>query len=268
MIVKNAIATIGMMLIVLPMGASESRPVGNTYAIIISGIGKDPEDRLARDQVIRDFRGYLLDKASVKPDRLVVLAPDARAPDASTAEGIKGAIDAFASTASPADRFILYYIGQANAVGGVLRFNLPGPDATHEDLATWLAGVKAGTQLLVLDCPCAAMAARALAHPGRVVLFASSEKQAHAPRFGLHFVPALTQAESDTNHDGAVSVLEAFTAAARGIEQWYRQMQLLPTETPCLEDDGDGRPGERPWRYEQEGGDGRLAAEWILAPKV
>ncbi len=268
MIAGIAVVTVEMLLIILPTAVSGSPPAGDTYAIIIMGIGKDPQDRLARDQVIRDFRGYLLDKASVRPERLVVLLPDANGPSVSTAKGIEDAVDAIASTAGPADRFILYYIGQANAVGDGLRFNLPGPDVTQEDLAKWLAGVKADTQLVVLDCPCAAMAAKALVRRGRVLLLASTETQAHAPRFGLHFVPALTRAENDTNHDGAVSVLEAFTAAARGIEQWYQQRQILPTETPCLEDDGDGRPGERPWRYEQDGGDGRLAAELSLAPGV
>jgi hypothetical protein len=213
---------------------------------------------------VDDLHTYLLEKAQVKPNRLVVLVPDANAASASTAVRIKGTISAFAAAMTPADRFLLYYIGQANAVGDTLRFNLPGPDVTHEDLAKMLAVVKAGTQLVVLDCPYAGMAARVLTRPGRTLLLGSTEEQACAPRFGLHFVPALSGTQSDTNHDGRISVLEAFTAAAREIEQWYQQMQLLPTETPGIEDNGDGMPSERPWRYEQDGGDGRAAAEWVL----
>jgi hypothetical protein len=185
-------------------------------------------------------------------------------PDVSTAKEIHRIVEAFAQRARGADRFLFYYIGQANAVGGALRFNLPGPDVTQDDLAGWLAGVKAQTQLVVLDCPCAAVAAKALARPGRVVVLASTETQVHGPRFSLHFVPALAREQNDTNRDGRVCVLEAFTAAAREIEQWYRQMQLLPTETPCIEDDGDGQPSERPWRHRQDGGDGRAAAEFFL----
>jgi hypothetical protein len=250
-----------MLSISLAAVASEGRPAGHTYAILISGIGKDLEDLTARERAVNDLRAYLQEKASVKPDRLVVLSSRA-----STAEKIKSAIGAFASAGTPADRFILYYIGQANAVGDSLRLNLPGRDATQGDLAQWLAGVKATTQLIVLDCPYAAKAAKALARPGRVVVFATTEEQAYAPRLGLHFIPALARPESDANQDGRVSVLEAFTVTAREIEKWYQQMQLLPTETPCLEDNGDGRPAERPWRYEQDGGDGRLATGLFLAP--
>ena len=264
MIAKTGIVAAWMMLIALTTATSESRPAGDTYALIVSGIGKDPEDRLVRDQIVRDFRGYLLDKAGVKPDRLAVLALGADAAGTSTADRIAETIRAYATAMSRADRLILYYTGQANAVVGSLRFNLPGPDITQKDLAKWLAPVRAGTQLVVLDCPYAAVGAKAFAHRGRVVVLASTEKQAYATRFGLHFVPALARPESDTNHDGAVSVLEAFTAAAREIEQWYQQKQLLPTETASMDDNGDGKPSERPWRYDQDGGDGGSAAKLIL----
>jgi hypothetical protein len=264
MVVKIATVIVSMAFVTARAAASEAPPRGDTYALIVSGISKDPEDRLARDQVVRDFRTYLLEKASVRPNRLTVLVPEADAAGTSTADTIRETIRTYASATTQADRLVLYYAGQANAVAGSLRFNLPGPDITQEDLAKWLAGVKANTQLVVLDCPCAAVAAKALARPGRAVVLASTEQQPHATRFGLHFVPALARAESDTDHDGSVSVLEAFTAAAREIELWYQDRQLLPTETPCMEDNGDGRPAERPWRYEQDGGDGRLAAGLVL----
>jgi len=259
MIVQVMIAAIAMS----ALSAADSRPQGDTYAILVSGIGRDPEDLIARGQAVSELRTYLSEKALVKPERLVVLSPDV-----STANEIRHAVEGFASAARDIDRFVFYYIGQANAAGGSLRLNLSGPDITQDDLAGWLAGVKAGTQLVVLDCPCAAVAAKALVRPGRVTVLAAMEAQVFGPRFSQHFIPALAKSENDTNHDGRVSVLEAFAAAAREIEQWYQENQLLPTETPCIEDDGDGRPSERPWRYQQDGGDGRLAAEFVLAPGV
>jgi len=253
--------------IAAPTTDSSTPPPGDTYAVIVCGIGKDTEDRLARDQVARDFCAYLLERASVKPNQVTVLVPDADAVGAATGDRIAEIIRVYASTMTPADRFVFYYAGQANAIGDSLRFNLPGPDITQADLAKWFAGLKAQTQLVLLDCPYAAVAAKAFARPGRVVVLASSEQQAYGTRFGQHFVPALARAESDTDHDGCVSVLEAFTAAAREIEKWYQDRQLLPTETPSIEDNGDGRPSERPWRYEQDGGDGRLAGQLVLMPR-
>ncbi len=257
-------------ILILFVGAGAAqRATGGTCALIVSGIAKDPGERAAEDRVVNELRAFLLERAGVEPNRLVVLVPeDSSCRDwagLSTADNIGHAVEALAA-AAPQDRFVFYYIGQANAVAGKLRFNLPGPDVTNEDLASWLAGVKARRQLVILDCPCAAVAVKGLSGPSRVIVCASMEKQAYGTRFGAHFVPALARAENDSNHDGRISLLEAFAAAAREIEQWYAQRQLLPTETPCLEDNGDGVPSERPWRYETNGGDGRRAAGWFLTP--
>jgi len=257
---------------------------GDTYAFIVSGISKDRQDSVAKAAAVGDLRKYLLEEAAVRPQRLTVLVPPRQAADPSgkqnqdntpTAENIKTAVDALASVIKPADRFIFYYIGQANAVGssrrsepepgGKLRFNLLGPDITHEQLAHWLAGVKVNTQLVVLDCPCAALAAKAMAGRGRFVVCAAEATQAYGTTFSSHFVPALAQSQSDANSDGRVSLLEAFAAAAKQIDQWYRQRQLLPTETPSLEDDGDGIPSERPWRYKLDARDGRNASQFFVA---
>jgi len=277
MAVRTHIVCCAMLPVVLCMlcGANgeESTP-GHTYALLVSGICKDPNERLVKDRVINDLRAYLRDKVGLDPQRLAVLvsdnSPSPESAGASSANNLKKAIKVFASGIRPADRFIFYYIGQANIVAETqnlashLRLNLPGPDITPKDLAAWLAAIKADTQTIILDCPCAAVAAKALAGRGRIILCASNENQAYGTRFGVHFVPALSRAGNDANHDGKVSILEAFTAAAREIEQWYREKQLLHTETPCLEDNGDGVPSERPWRYEQDGGDGRRAAESFL----
>jgi hypothetical protein len=249
--------------------SGEPSPAGHTYALVVSGISKDPNERAAKERIVNDLRAYLLNQGAVEPGRLTVLIPDNASSSASTqrstSDNIRKVIESYASTIGPADRFLLFYTGQANAVAGELRFNLPGPDIAQAELATWLHAVKSTRQLVVLDCPCAAGAAKALARRGRVILCAAHEDQPYATRFGAHFVPALARAQADMNHDDRVSVLEAFTAAAREIEQWYQHGQLLQTETPCLEDDGDGVPSERPWRFEQDRADGQRAAEFFLA---
>lgn len=235
---------------------------GRTYALIVNGISKDPKDAAVRQRIVEQVRHYLLGQAAVDPSRLVVLGDRQ---SQATAEAVTEVMNAFASTATGRDRFVLYYAGQANAVAGTLRLNLPGPDVTGADVARLLDLVQAESQLIVLDCPCAALAARALTGPGRVVVCASTPAQAYSTRFGLHFVPALARPENDADADGKVSVLEAFTTAAREIEQWYRDRGVLVTETPCLEDNGDGIASERPWRYALEATDGLAASRLVLA---
>jgi hypothetical protein len=237
-----------------------SRPL--TTVLIVSGIGKDPNDQATRSQAVSDLRGYLLEHMNIDPQRLLILEADK--PDTPTASQIARTVDTLAAAIRSDDRFIFYYLGQANAVGGDLRFNLPGPDITQKELADRLNAIKAGTRLIVLDCPCAALAAKALTGPNRIIVCASTAAQTYGTQFTPHFVRALAQSQTDANSDGKVSLLEAFTATAREIEQWYRQKGLLPTETPCLEDDGDGTPSVRPWKYGTEGGDGLRASTFLL----
>jgi hypothetical protein len=223
---------------------------GETFAVVVGGISKDANDRAAQDKTLADLQKYLSTRAkSVQA--------------ASTASSVKDAFDKLAAAAGPQDRLVFWYVGQANAVGGKLRFNLPGPDITHEDLAALLARIKAGTILVVLDCPNAAMAVKMLSSPGRVIVCASTQDQSYGTQFSRHFVPALLASESDADKDGRVSILEAFAAAARRIEQWYRDKQILPTETPCLDDNGDGTASERPWSR-AESADGVVASKLFL----
>ncbi len=249
---------IAILLLLTASGLARAN-AGDTYALVINGISKEPEDRLGKDRVLESLRQYLLTDAQVDPARLTVLTADDAA-----ADNIAKAMSALMSTVGPQDKFVFYYMGQANAVTGRLRLNLPGPDVTGEDVAGGLSRIRAKTQLIVLDCPCAALAAKTLAGSGRIVVCATTEVQVHSTRFGLHFVRALTQPQSDTDADGRISVLEAFTAAARQIEQWYRDRELLSTETPCLDDNGDGIPSERPWRHSVESVDGSAASKYFL----
>ncbi len=243
----------------------------NTHALIVTGINKNAQDRQTKDKAVTDLRDFLLNKASIKRDRVTVLGNSrtlARRPsDVSTAENLKKQIDAFAAAVNPADRFIFYYVGQANVVADKLRLNLPGPDVTGEQLAKWLSPIKASSILIVLDCPGAGVAVKALAGQGRIVVAGCTAEQHYSTRFSEYFVPALDENESDTDGDGKVSLLEAFTSASRQVDDFYRGEGLLKTETPVLEDNGDGEPNDKPWRFKQDKSDGAAASKFFLASK-
>jgi len=242
---------------------------GHTYVLLVQGISRDPADRREKEQALHALRGFWLARAGVDPRRLVMLqtsAASSKAQDTEpTAHNLRRALEAFASRIQPQDRFNCHYLGQANAVGGALRLNLPGPDITDTELADWLRGIPANRQFIVLDCPCAGLAARTLTAEGRILVCAATAKQAYATRFTSALVQVLGRPATDLDGDGKLSLLEAFTATAREIEAYYRRQQILATETPSLEDNGDGVASEQPWRYQTEPGDGAGAAAFVLA---
>jgi len=241
----------------------------NTYALIISGINKDPKERLAKNKTVTNLRSFFLNHAKLKPARLSVLVADksfvGKGSKTSNAENLKKTIKSLAATVQPEDRFIFYYVGQANIVAGKLRLNLPGPDITHEQLAEWINQIRASSMLLVLDCPGAGMAVKALTGQGRIVIGACTAEQHYSTRFSEYFVPSLLDSKSDTDSDGKVSLLEAFTFSSKQLDDWYFRQLFLQTETPVLEDNADGFPSRQPWRYKQDNTDGRKASKFFLS---
>jgi len=248
---------------------SEPTKGGKTYVLIVGGINKDPKDRRVKDRAVTDLRRFLLDDAGIKPERLGVLADREstvrNGSKISTAENLKEQMNKFAAAVNPADRFIFYYVGQANVVAGELRLNLRGVDVTHEKLAEWIDWIKASSMLIVLDCPGAGLAVKAVAAKGRIIIGACTAEQHYSTKFSEYFVPAILDEKTDADSDGRISLLEAFTSACRDLDDFYRRQSLLTTETPVLEDNGDGTASRQPWRYEQNKTDGLAASKFFFS---
>ena len=250
---------------------SDSKPTEkqSTYVLIIGGINRDPNERQVKDKAVVNLRKFFLDNAKVESKRLRVLVDKnssvRKGSKISTAENLKKTMDSLAATIKPTDRFIFYYMGQANVVVETLRLNLPGKDITHKQLGKWIEQIKTSSILIVLDCPGAGLAAKAMTGEGRIVICASKADQRYSTRFSEYFVPALVDNENDTDDDGKVSLLEAFTSASKKLDDFYRQRYLLTTETPVLEDNGDGVASQQPWRYKQNKKDGLAASKFFFS---
>jgi hypothetical protein len=244
---------------------------GQMYVMIVGGIIKEPAEQRAKDAVISNLHSYFLKSCKVKPDHMSVFGDksssihsDSRT---STAKNLKRAMEGLSGHIRDTDRFVFYYVGQANVVAKKLRLNLPGQDITHEQLAHWLKAITASSILIVLDCPAAGLAIKDLAAKGRTIIAGCTDQQHYSTRFGEYFVPALTDSSSDTDGDSRVSLLEAFTLVSKQLDEWYRQRHLLRTETPLLEDNTDGIPSPQPWKYRQSGEDGLIASQFFLSPE-
>lgn len=250
--------------------ASDTKPTQSqkTYALIVSGINKNPKEQQAKDNAIINLRNFLLNHGGIQPDQLGVLVSydsPIKGSKISTAENLQKKMNSFINAIRPSDRFIFYYVGQANVVTETLRLNLPGKDITHEQLAIWIKEIKASSILIVLDCPGAGLAVKSLTGKNRIIIGASTDEERYSTQFSQYFIPALTDLQSDTDSNRKISVLEAFTFAARQLDDSYRQQNLLQTETPILEDNADGVASLQPWRYREDHTDGLAASTCFLS---
>ncbi|TVP99272.1 MAG: hypothetical protein EA381_10280 [Planctomycetaceae bacterium] len=170
----------------------------------------------------------------------------------------------------------LILLGHGTFGQNIAKFNLRGPDVSGDDLAGWVRDIR--RPLVVI----AAFSAsgpfiNALSGENRVIVTATqSGIEQNYARFGEYVSAAILDPHSDLDHDGEVSVLEAFLAGAAGVRRFYQTSGRLLTENALLDDnaDGLGTPATafRGTRAVAKTGDptrsldGGLAAKITLAP--
>ncbi|MBI5093379.1 MAG: hypothetical protein HZB26_13185 [Candidatus Hydrogenedentes bacterium] len=244
--------------------------------VIIDGVNKDPEEIRSKDKNVMRLARYFRDTIGVPAQSLFVLTQAdsfvGERTGASDAATIKSVLTALAKQPSKGTT-IIYYTGQANLVGDQLRFNIPGPDITHEEFGALIKAFGEAPLCVVLDCPGAGHAVKALAGPNRIVVCAARSDQPTSTRFSDYFVPALTDTKADINGDGHISLLEAFQLTVQQIDAAFRDRSLMKSETALLDDNGDGVPSQRPWVSGEEEKDGEWASRlytdtWKMAATI
>jgi hypothetical protein len=180
----------------------------------------------------------------------------------STREAVEKAFTDLATRSSPGESVLIVLIGHGSAEGGEARFNLPGPDFTARDyqrLLEKLPGRKIG---FVNTASASGAFLDALSAAGRVIVTATrSGMEKNETVFAGHLATAYAGDGADTDKDNKVSLLEAYTFAAREVERWYNEQNRLLTEHAQLDDDGDGKGVAKP---DGRAGDGLVArALWL-----
>ena len=258
---------------------------GKNYVIVVSGINKDPDERQRKTRTVVRLHRYFTEHMKLGANHLKLLIDrNSFVPvrgEASTAANLRAALRQVSGRIGPGDRLIFYYVGQANIVGEQLRFNLPGPDITQLDLGQWLDEAipptygesddtgdpnwgHLGKHIIIIDCPGAGLALEVIRGGNRIVVCGARSDQPYSTRFSDFFVPALSEPLNDIDTDGRISLLEAFQTAVKQTDDLYLEQDLLKTENALLDDNGDGVPSQQPWRFREDGNDGRAAAACFL----
>lgn len=149
--------------------------------------------------------------------------------------------------AKPSGELWLVFIGHGTFDGRSAKFNLRGPDISAGELASVLKPCR--RPLVVIQCASASGPfLKALSGPGRVIITATrSGYEDNATRFGGYLARAIADPAADLDKDGQTSLLEAFLAASRQVEQFYKEQGRLMTEHALLDDNGDGLGTPADW---------------------
>ena len=180
----------------------------------------------------------------------------------STREAVQKAFADLATRSRPGDNVLIVLIGHGSAAAGTARFNLPGPDLTAVEYQKLLEPLTARKIGFVNTASASGAFVAPLSAPGRTLVTATrSGNEGNETVFARFFVDAYTGAGADTDKDNKVSLLEAYTFAAREVERWYGEQNRLLTEHAQLDDDGDGKGAAKP---DGRTGDGMVARTLVL----
>lgn len=235
-----------------------------SHVLIVTGTAGEPRFAAAFSASARTIREAARGSGSVHAANVRILSGSASMGDAdgrATRESLQAELQALAGRSSVGDGVTIILIGHGSA-GEAPRFNLTGPDVDANEFALWLRPLEGRRQTVVIAASASGDWIPALAAPGRVVISATRTAfERNESIFHSFFAEAFKDAAGDADHDGRVSMLEAFQFANREVERSYEADGRLRTENAVLDDVGDGKGSSTP----SIGDDyGRLAARVFL----
>ena len=246
-------AKILLTLIILPIfGATAAQ--ANTWYVTIAGLGGEPEYEVR-------FAGWAADL-----DKSLRAIPGAQVNTYSGKQATKGtlrkAFTEFATKVKPEDNFAVILIGHGTFDGNEYKLNIPGPDISATELASWLDKIPATRQLVVNTTSAAGASVSALQKANRTIIAATRNgTEKNATLFARYFVEAFRDPGADTDKNETMSALEAFKYADQKTVKFYETQKRLATEHAVLEDTGKGEAVRAP---SAENGKGLTAARFPL----
>lgn len=198
-------------------------------AVVVNGLGGEEQYTDAFTEQAQQV-GDAFATLSSDQDAVVVL-------DAPRRESFLDAVEQAA--AEEVGLFALVLIGHGSNDSRSFRFNLPGPDATTEDLVAALATVKASRQLVVVATSASGALLDTLAQPGRVVVTATrSGAETNLVRFPQFFAKALAGTDADLDRNEILTLAEAWRYTTTAVDEYYENESLLASEHAELRGEG------------------------------
>lgn len=212
-----------------------------THVMIVAGLSGAPNFKAAFNTAIMATRTAARERWGVSDSSLIVLTedslPTALSQARSTRENIASGFLRLSRRVQPGDVLLVLLLGHGSGEGPGSKVNLPGPDATAAEYASWIAPFAQQQVVFVNAATGSGDFVPVLAKPGRVIITATrtAMEKNESEFFGV-FARALNSDEADADKDGRLSVLEAFRYARAEVAKSYERSNRLLTEHAVLSD--------------------------------
>lgn len=166
-----------------------------------------------------------------------------------TREELEKSVMALGAKLQADDAMWVIVVGHSHYDGKHSWLNLPGPDIQQTDFAKLFADLTAREQVFFITTPTSGYYVKPLSAKGRVVITATETdwetNETEFPHELARVLSAPPEAkEFDIDQDGAITLFDLYVTVVRNLAQSYLERELLATEHPLLDDNGDGRGTE------------------------
>ncbi len=166
-----------------------------------------------------------------------------------TREGLERSTARLREKLRPEDTLWVIVLGHSHYDGKHSWLNLPGPDIQQTEFAKLFADLTAREQVFFITTPTSGYYIKPLSAKGRVVITATEvDWETNETEFPHELARVLSSPpeakEFDIDQDGTISLFDLYVTVARNLAQSYLERELLATEHPLLDDNGDGRGTE------------------------
>ena len=240
----RAVINVALALLLL-IAAGRTAWAQDAHLLVVTGVSGDDEHA----QAFHRWALIIINAAKSKdgvPDANITYLGERTETDPahirarSTKENVESAVGTIAAKAKPDDSVIVVLIGHGTFDGKNASFNLPGPDLTVADWDKLLGKLAKQRVAFANTAPASGAFLPAIAGPGRTIVTATKTGgERNETRFAEFFVTAFGDTAADSDRNGHVSVLEAFTYAKDKVVRAFQADGLLLTEHATL-DDGSG----------------------------
>lgn len=213
-----------------------------THVLIVSGLAGEPRFARAFGEAAVAIHDAARDRWKVTDSSLIWLAEDPaldamRIRGRATRESVEQALLTLSRRVAPGDQLVVVLIGHGSGEGAASRVNLPGPDPTAADYASWIAGFGRQSVVFVVAASGSGDFVDVLRGPSRVIITATRNAyERNESLFAGFFAQGLATQEADADKDGRIAVREAFAYADREVARAYEAAGTLRTEHALVSD--------------------------------
>ncbi|MBC7816933.1 MAG: hypothetical protein IAG10_08610 [Planctomycetaceae bacterium] len=245
---------------------------GTKRAILLCGLSGDaPHHKLYSETVTKLHEG--LSKRLGFADVHVLFGDEPQDADAdviksavrATRAELEKSVTTLGAKLQPDDALWVIVVGHSHYDGKFSWLNLPGPDIQQTEFAKLFADLTAREQVFCITTPTSGYYIKPLSAKGRIVITATETdfetNETEFPHELARVLSAPPEAkEFDIDEDGTISLFDLYVTVARNLAQSYLERELLATEHPLLDDNGDGRGTEVQIDFltEEQGGRAKL----------